>query len=185
MYQARYYDETLSEEEDQEMIEEILGAPLESILTSQEKRFQIVGKPFSEVDRQLPTEKVYHLFTKELPTNIFTTVENENWSLPEPLKPYSEIPVSFESKETSKLKKRDTDTENANFLSDTPRTDYPEYPINEDPSPQIIRKVPEKELVYTQDISIRYLRPPTPPEHGEIEIRSLNALILIKFYQVN
>lgn len=178
MYQARYYDETMSEDEDQEMIEEILRAPIESIGTSQEKRYQIVGEPFTtESKRQLPTEKMYQLITQELPiqASIITTVANENLNagVSESLKPLSETSISFEIKDTSQFKERDTATENANVPpSNLSCTEYTEYPINDDPSPQIIRKAPEKELVYTQEISIRYLRPPTPPDHGDIEIRS-------------
>jgi hypothetical protein len=176
MYQARYYDETLSEEEDQEMIEEILRAPIESIAASQEKRYQIIGEPFMESKRQLPTEKMYQLITQELPiqASIFTTLANENLNagVSESLKPSSETSISFENKDTSQFKERDTATENTNIPSNLSCTEYPEYPINDDPSPKIIRKAPEKELVYTQEISIRYLRPPTPPNHGDIEIRS-------------
>lgn len=46
-----------------------------------------------------------------------------------------------------------------------------EYTINEDSNPEIIRKKSEQELVYNQEIAIRYLRPPTPPPPGDIIIR--------------
>ena len=45
-----------------------------------------------------------------------------------------------------------------------------EYPINEDPCPEIIYKQTDQQLVYTQEIAIRYLRPPNPPCHGDIII---------------
>ena len=45
------------------------------------------------------------------------------------------------------------------------------YPINDDPNPEIIRKRTEQQLVYHQEVAIRYLRPPTPPAPGEILIQ--------------
>lgn len=46
-----------------------------------------------------------------------------------------------------------------------------QYLINEDSNPEIIRKRTEQQLIYEQEIAIRYLRPPTPPPPGEILIR--------------
>ena len=45
-----------------------------------------------------------------------------------------------------------------------------EYGINDDPFPEIVRKKPEQQLVYEQEVAVRYLRPPTPPPPGEILI---------------
>jgi len=45
--------------------------------------------------------------------------------------------------------------------------------INHDPNPEIIfRHNPEK-LIYTQNVAIRYLKPPTPPPPGPIVIREI------------
>lgn len=46
-----------------------------------------------------------------------------------------------------------------------------EYKINEDPNPQIIHKKTNQNLVYHQEVAIRYLRPPTPPPPGPIFIQ--------------
>lgn len=46
-----------------------------------------------------------------------------------------------------------------------------EYKINEDENPQIIRKKNRQNLVYHQEVAIRYLRPPTPPPPGPIIIQ--------------
>jgi len=46
-----------------------------------------------------------------------------------------------------------------------------QYLINEDANPEVIRKRTEQQLIYEQEIAIRYLRPPTPPPPGEILIR--------------
>jgi hypothetical protein len=177
MYQGRYYDETLSEEEDQELIEQILAAPIES---TKEKRYQLVGDaPTIEPARPLQPETMYQVITQDIPVQtIYTTLPTENWntSLQEPLKPFSEKPISIEKLETSELRESSTTaTENANWSSELPLS---QYPINDDPSPEILRKVPEKEFIYTQEISIRYLRPPTPPEHGELLIRSFGLFNL-------
>ena len=45
-----------------------------------------------------------------------------------------------------------------------------EYKINNDPNPQIITKKIQSDLEYYQELAIRYLRPPTPPTPGDINI---------------
>jgi hypothetical protein len=45
-----------------------------------------------------------------------------------------------------------------------------EYTINEDTNPEIINKRVRQQLEYVQELAIRYLRPPTPPQPGEIVI---------------
>jgi uncharacterized membrane protein YgcG len=52
-----------------------------------------------------------------------------------------------------------------------------EYIINEDMNPEVITKRTEQQLVYIQELAIRYLRPPTPPAPGEILIQQeMNTL---------
>ena len=46
-----------------------------------------------------------------------------------------------------------------------------QYIINEDANPEVIRKKTEQQLIYEQEVAIRYLRPPTPPPPGEILIK--------------
>jgi hypothetical protein len=55
-----------------------------------------------------------------------------------------------------------------NFNGPVPIT---QYRLNDDPNPEIIRKVNNQPIEYNQDISVRYLRPPTPPPQGDIIIR--------------
>jgi len=45
-----------------------------------------------------------------------------------------------------------------------------EYLINEDSNPEVINKASSQQLEYVQELAIRYLRPPTPPAPGDIEI---------------
>lgn len=53
-----------------------------------------------------------------------------------------------------------------------------EYSINEDPNPEVITKKTMQQLVYNQEVAIRYLRPPTPPPPGEILIQQeVNTVI--------
>ncbi|CAF2791606.1 unnamed protein product [Rotaria sp. Silwood2] len=52
----------------------------------------------------------------------------------------------------------------------------PQYPINYDPSPQIIRKKIQdyhEPIVYKQHIAVRYLCPPTPPPPPPLIIREI------------
>lgn len=46
-----------------------------------------------------------------------------------------------------------------------------EYKINEDPEPTIIRKKYGEDIVYQQELAVRYLRPPPPPPAGDIIIQ--------------
>lgn len=43
-----------------------------------------------------------------------------------------------------------------------------EYDVNQDPMPEIITKKTNQQIEYVQELAIRYLRPPTPPQPGEI-----------------
>lgn len=45
-----------------------------------------------------------------------------------------------------------------------------QYKINQDDQPEIIKKYYDKPIEYTQDILVRYLKPPTPPPLGDIVI---------------
>lgn len=46
-----------------------------------------------------------------------------------------------------------------------------QYSVNEDSNPEVITKRSQQQLVYQQEVAIRYLRPPTPPAPGEIIIQ--------------
>ena len=46
-----------------------------------------------------------------------------------------------------------------------------QYEINIDVAPEVIRKKTQQQLLYEQEVAIRYLRPPTPPPPGEILIK--------------
>lgn len=52
-----------------------------------------------------------------------------------------------------------------------------QYRLNEDPNPEIIRKVSNQPIEYNQDISVRYLRPPAQALLGDIIIRQENHSI--------
>lgn len=51
-----------------------------------------------------------------------------------------------------------------------------EYTINQDAQPEVITKRSNQQLVYQQEVAIRYLRPPTPPPPGEIIIQQVSYL---------
>jgi hypothetical protein len=46
-----------------------------------------------------------------------------------------------------------------------------QYKLNDDPNPELVRKAYTQPIEYNQEISVRYLRPPTPPEPGDLIIR--------------
>lgn len=48
-----------------------------------------------------------------------------------------------------------------------------QYRLNEDPCPEIIRKKPSDRVTYTQNIAVRYLKPPAPAPAGDIVIQQL------------
>ncbi len=52
-----------------------------------------------------------------------------------------------------------------------------QYSVNEDPKPEYITKRSQQQLVYQQEIAIRYLRPPTPPSPGEIIVQQESSTI--------
>ena len=49
------------------------------------------------------------------------------------------------------------------------------YELNEDPYPEIIHKKMEQDLVYVQELAVRYLRPPKAPTPGDIIIKHVRA----------
>ncbi|CAF1677242.1 unnamed protein product [Adineta ricciae] len=53
-------------------------------------------------------------------------------------------------------------------------TEYLGNEINCDPNPEVIRCDNPKEVVYTQKVGVRYLRPPTPPPPGPLVIREVH-----------
>lgn len=52
-----------------------------------------------------------------------------------------------------------------------------DYEINQDPEPQIIKKKTDMKLKYIQNIAVRYLRPPTPPNPGAIIIQEMESQV--------
>ncbi|CAF2667861.1 unnamed protein product [Rotaria sp. Silwood2] len=50
-----------------------------------------------------------------------------------------------------------------------------QYPINQDPNPEYIRRPNNEHVIYRKDIAIRYLQPPTPPPPGPIVVREIRA----------
>ena len=52
-----------------------------------------------------------------------------------------------------------------------------QYKLNEDATPDLITKTIHQPVEYTQDISVRYLKPPTPPPHGDLVIRQENDIV--------
>jgi len=52
-----------------------------------------------------------------------------------------------------------------------------QYPVNDDYSPTVLRKTTNQQINYTQEYAIRYLRPPTPQQPGDILIVQDKAVL--------
>ena len=52
-----------------------------------------------------------------------------------------------------------------------------QYRLNDDPNPEIVTKTLNQPIEYTQDIQVKYLRPPTPPAPGELIIRQESSAV--------
>ncbi len=61
-----------------------------------------------------------------------------------------------------------------NWRGPIPITDYK---LNDDALPDMITKTIHQPVEYTQDISVKYLKPPTPPAHGDLVIRQENDVV--------
>lgn len=48
-----------------------------------------------------------------------------------------------------------------------------QYKLNVDRNPLVVRRKPQEKVRYSQQISVRYLKPPTPPKCGDIVICEL------------
>jgi len=53
-----------------------------------------------------------------------------------------------------------------------------QYKVNDDPNPEVIQRTFGQPIEYNQDISVRYLRPPTPPTPGELVIRQESRILI-------
>jgi hypothetical protein len=61
------------------------------------------------------------------------------------------------------------------LVNQTMSTKTNEYPLNQDPNPEHIRRHNNDRVTYRQDVAIRYLQPPTPPPPGPVIIREIRA----------
>ena len=133
MYQARFYDDNMSDS-DQEMIEEILGAPIDKNMYS-EARYQAyvpppVLAPLTEQNIINPADTTYQVMTQEVPiqTNVFTNLPSEdlNKTLPEPLQPIIEQPyVTTTTTALSDTKQLEAREELTEWTSELPISQYP------------------------------------------------------------
>jgi hypothetical protein len=66
------------------------------------------------------------------------------------------------------------------WQSNNPDISLNDYKLNEDTRPDLITKTIHQPVEYKQDIQVKYLKPPTPPPHGDLIIRQENDIILPK-----
>ena len=65
--------------------------------------------------------------------------------------------------------------DNAHILAEYERFMQQHPELNHDPNPEIVIKANPDERVYKQNVSVRYLVPPTPPPPGALIIRGIDA----------
>jgi len=59
-----------------------------------------------------------------------------------------------------------------------------QYQINEDPNPELITKIYEKNIEYVQELAVRYLRPPRAPTPGEIIIKQVLICLFFVWFKI-
>ena len=52
-----------------------------------------------------------------------------------------------------------------------------DYPINVDPNPEVIHKMSNQQLLYVQELAVRYLKPPTPSPPGDLIIKEEKSVM--------
>ena len=91
----------------------------------------------------------------------------------------SSVPINInETEEISVLGHRGIWANKSEVINWNGPVPISQYKINDDPNPEIIHKTSAQPVEYTQDIHVKYLRPPTPPTHGELIIRQENPVPL-------
>jgi len=89
------------------------------------------------------------------------------------------VPISSnESEEANALGYRGILLNRGQINSWTGPVPINQYPVNQDPNPEVITKVSGQPVEYNQEIQVRYLRPPTPAPHGDIIIKEQASTVL-------
>jgi hypothetical protein len=95
----------------------------------------------------------------------------------------STVPINLsETEETTALGHRGIWANRSEIVNWNGPVPIDSYRLNDDPNPEVIHKVNNQPIEYSQDIQVRYLRPPTPPPPGDLIIKQENV-IFKDFYQ--
>ena len=79
----------------------------------------------------------------------------------------SNVPINItENEEITVLGQRGVWTNRSEVLNWKGPIPISQYRLNDDPNPEVILKTNSQPVEYTQDIQVRYLRPPTPQAPG-------------------
>ena len=96
--------------------------------------------------------------------------------IPSPIKAYSS-PLNLtktmtgqESLAHSILERSRLSYYNGIFQNAKQNFDNSKGQLNYDPSPLLIHKKPKKPIFYTQDVAVKFLKPPSPPPPGDLHI---------------
>jgi hypothetical protein len=85
----------------------------------------------------------------------------------------SSSPHSYSSSAYSQYTSASDNPNNCTSSDWAPALPLDQYRLNEDPYPEIIRKKQQQAVNYTQNVSVRYLKPPAPAPGGDIVIKQL------------
>lgn len=89
----------------------------------------------------------------------------------------STVPINInENEEISVLGQRGIWANKSEILNWNGPVPISQYRINEDTNAEIIHKTSAQPVEYTQEIQVRYLRPPTPPVPGELIIKQESSV---------
>ncbi|UJR27899.1 hypothetical protein I4U23_009161 [Adineta vaga] len=94
--------------------------------------------------------------------------------LPTPLSPYQTIPQIHSQSYINIKNNIDNNNDNNSILSEYKQVLHTHPDVHNDPNPEIVSQTnPERPITYEQNISLRYLIPPTPPPPGPLIIREI------------
>ena len=98
-------------------------------------------------------------------TSILNTVDSESRVEQTILR--SSVPINInENEEITVLGQRGVWANRSEVLNWKGPVPISQYKLNDDPHPEVIHKTNSQPVEYTQDIQVRYLRPPTPQAPG-------------------
>ncbi|RNA15094.1 hypothetical protein BpHYR1_031875 [Brachionus plicatilis] len=159
--------------------------PEESGSSSEEQ--ELIRQAFESMGSQVPFQNA-PLETVLIAPTVSEPICEPVSSFPAPCKPKkksrkpkwtyesgSAVPIEYVSEsESVPTYTRQPKRETASWSGVIPLN---EYPINKDENPEVVTKKPTETCQYTQEVSVRYLKPPSPVPHGDIVIQHEKVVV--------